>query len=647
MEYPDYDVFLIQEGTRTVQGRRTGGNIRFIRVTYSQILVSIVILCVSGYAGDPETARSSVYDRGMVDLKEPFAPLGNPALLAMRNNLRIHAGMSQTAGRPLLVSFSYPLSISTGLGIAWISSSLRKDVEAAGGLYDLEQKNQSILFNVGHQHPFIIGHQLEMHYSLRRYNPLRLGETDDAVRFNEQRVEFIYRLGWFHSLNDRCHIGVMTCPVVYLTSRTHIDSDLPSETEWTFWNERGIDTVWPLVACEWQPTGQLRLALSNRSRNHADNIQMAVDYRTRKWTFAGSVSRHPEYGTADFQMGIGGYLKGLDFFTSYSVRDRVCRVDMAFSPERFEQMINLVSLTLAEPFFYPYHIENGKSNVLARMVLDNITSDPVDLSIIMTGAKLPTITLTQSIQTTGQEIFDIPMPVQLSQWQPGQYQYSMEIKAYRRKKQVVQTQLAFEIKDRHDWSGNPDDLVYFVQPGEAMIVRQTRAMISDMKKRGERMDPVSVASVFYEYIRDSIQYVPDPRPLHHRQDHSQYAVEVLSSGTGDCEDIAVLMVSFLQSVGVAASFIVYHVPETEMGHVFVLMDTQLAPSDVLGRGENLQNYIVRYTDTRESRCYIPLELTEKDRDFHDSWHSALSLYHRYGIEKGGLVQGWFKIVDAM
>ncbi len=223
------------------------------------------------------------------------------------------------------------------------------------------------------------------------------------------------------------------------------------------------------------------------------------------------------------------------------------------------------------------------------------------------------------------------------------YEYEVKIVAFQRGRQEIKRQFSFEMKDAHDWSGDSRDLNYFIQPEDDIILKTARALLARCQVNSR---PETIAECFYNFFRDSLRYVHDPRPLRARQDRVQYATETLKLKSGDCEDFTILTVSLLESVGIQAAFVDAIPPQSEEGHVFLLFDSQKRVTEVVNGQDNLQRYIVRQRPDGSARLFIPLELTRLEQSFENAWREALALYQKLALDEHGLAEGWMKIIDT-
>jgi len=617
----------------------------------NHIFVWLTVLCVLCGPSDSraqtlEPARSLAFDRGLVDGNEPFSPSGNPALLCRRDQFRFYFGIPGTFPDAYHVELSYPLSVSTGLGISWFSSRNESMETVQDNIFQVENRTQRLMLNIGHSMRFPVGHQLEFSYGLNNYYPVHIADPLIQPFTNEHRLDVSYRLGLNYALSKRVSVGLLTVPLIQFNHVIYVDSEEPSETRTKFWEEAGSRANWPMIGVKWEASSRLGLAFSSRSRNGENDCQLAAEYRVRPVVITGGIRRQDETGQIKPIFGLGGYFRGFDLFGAYDMEEKDLKLAVSFAPERARKLIEVQDFSPVRGPLYPYRMKYGRPAQLAKAVLENVSGQSVEISIRLKGHDLPDIRQEFLMEPQSVMSVDIPVPVQLSGLKAGLYQYHVEMLAYHRGRQKQAYSFQLDIKDSHDWSGLADDLVYFVEPRENRVFTKSRRIISRNRPEVTTKDAVCVAKYFYRFIKDSITYIPDPKPLHVRGDRGQYATEVLASRSGDCEDLSILMISFLQSVGVDAAFVEYVVPASSEGHVFILFDSQKTGAELIAEGENLQNYVVRYVNARESKYFIPLELTKRELNFAEARHCGLEQYRQIGIEQDGLVEGWFKIIDA-
>lgn len=111
------------------------------------------------------------------------------------------------------------------------------------------------------------------------------------------------------------------------------------------------------------------------------------------------------------------------------------------------------------------------------------------------------------------------------------------------------------------------------------------------------------AMLCFQYVRDNIVYTPD-KPMHGIPEFWNFPNETLTLGKGDCEDMAILIVSMMRNAGIPA----YRV-KVAAGHV--AMPTPTAPL-----GGHAYPMFLREHDEEWvalDPCYMPNNLPIKQR----------------------------------
>ena len=137
-----------------------------------------------------------------------------------------------------------------------------------------------------------------------------------------------------------------------------------------------------------------------------------------------------------------------------------------------------------------------------------------------------------------------------------------------------------------------------------------------------------IAAILDALSTVGVTYKPDPDNSYSRLSETpravdvvQYPRETLAKGTGDCDDISVLVAALLQNAGIRTKLV--DVP----GHIFVLADAGVHERNrmALGVSENL--YVIR-----DNEVWIPLETTMTGKRFTAAWKEGADVY-RSSAEK--------------
>jgi hypothetical protein len=598
---------------------------------------------VKSFSQNLETTRAFAYDRGIISASDPFAPTGNPALLSLKNNLRFNLEYYHTNTDNYSISLTYPLTSSTGLGIYYTSRYDDNVFNISSGAFEVIQRNQTFLISLGHDYLFRFGQQIEVDFDLNRYSTIHMIENEDLPFSNDQLFTCSYRVGFYKQLFDKIKLGVLTPPLFQFHYNSFIDSTINPKSTWNFWHESSCQTNMPLLAIEWKLLHNLGLVLSNRSKFRKNNFQLASEFRIQNFAMTHAITKDMDTNKLNYIIGIGSYYRGFELFSAFDIYNKGFRFAASFAPELRKNLIVLKDIEIFNNPIYPYRVKHKNSNSFASVIVENTTENPIELTVNLKGRHLPTLITSVLLGRKSTSSINIPYPPGLIDVAAGSYLYSFEILAYFRGKQIINNSMSFEMKDKHDWSGTPEDLIYFIMPENDHVIKKAKSIISSYSSTNNNPNTTKIAERFYSFIQDSINYICDP--LQNKQDRIQYPLELLSSKSGDCEDLSILMVSLLRSVGINASFIEILNPSINEGHIFILFDSQKSTSEILAEKSNLQNYIVRKSELGIPKAFIPLELTKTNLSFIEAWYYAIDTYHTIAIENDGLAKGIVKFID--
>jgi hypothetical protein len=608
-------------------------------------LIFVLVVCcqVKSFSQNLETTRAFAYDRGMISASEPFAPTGNPALLSLKNNLRFNLEYYHTNTDNYSISLTYPLTSSTGLGIYYTSRYDDNVFNISSGAFEVIQRNQTFLISLGHDYLFRFGQQIEVDFDLNRYSTIHMIENETSPFSNDQLFTCSYRLGFYKQLFDKIKLGILTPPLFQFHYNSFIDSTINPKANWNFWQESSCQTNMLLLAIEWKLLPNLGLVLSNRSKFQKNNFQLASEFRIRNVAMTHAITKDIDTNKLNYILGIGSYYRGFELFSAFDIYNKGFRFAASFAPERRKKLISLKDIEIFDNPIYPYRVKHKNSNSFASVIIENTTENPIELTINLRGRHLPTLINSAVLERKATSSISIPYPPYLVDVMAGSYLYSFEILAYSRGKQIINRTVSFEMKDKHDWSGAPEDLVYFIEPENEQIIKKAKNIISTYSTKNFNSNALAIAERFYGFMQDSITFICDP--LQDKQDRIQYPLELLASKSGDCEDLSILMVSLLRSVGINASFIEIINPSINEGHIFILFDSQKSTSEILAEKSNLQNYIIRKSEHGIPKAFIPLELSKTNLSFVEAWYYAIDTYHTIAIENDGLARGIVKFID--
>ena len=297
---------------------------------------------------------------------------------------------------------------------------------------------------------------------------------------------------------------------------------------------------------------------------------------------------------------------------------------------------------------YPTLSENYLSYPFAKAKVVNLTDKPV------------TVKPSSKIEGINSERIDSP-PVVVPPGDTAQIPFYTIIPSTYQKDKTGISYIDFYLSDasNHDedkvqkpilinginaWDGKVINLRYFIKKDNQFSMNYAKEVISRYKSE---LDTLSYAlSVFYKirilfnYFVKNMVYTSSPRAA---QDYVQFPHETFKLKGGNCDDLSVCYSSLLESVGIQTALIDYK-PVGGIGHVAVLVNTQLSPSQAGVITHNDSKYIVRKNDMGVEEVWIPIETTSLT-GFNKAWDLGASKFNEDAINDLGLAKGNVQIVD--
>lgn len=607
-----------------------------MRLSFYMILIGLVCSCSLVHAEVYESVRAAAYDRGVLSGEEPFPVNGNPALLSTRDYFRFNLSLYQKASSRYQIGFTYPLSSLSSFGISYYSSREESIRRIPGAILESVSQQQIIHLGLGHQNPFFWGQQLSLHFNQNRFSNLEVFDKKHERFFDNQSMEIIYRLGAVFPVSQKIKAGFLSAPLFDLQYITFSKDSIPANQTSVWFREANTNVHLPVIALEYRLSSLFDLTFSSRSLQEKWNPQMALHFHPFMFQCTAALIRSSPHRTESV-FGLGAHVYGTDLFAAYFSELHAGRIAFSFSPEREKTLFSVSHITQITDKLYPYR-NRDESVRLADMIVQKEIQDPVELTVRVKSKHVPAITR-HFLMKDRRFVVPISFAYPNASLTPGFYSCDIEIIGYARGRQTYTQTLSYEMKDRHDWSGEIRDLFYFLSPAAPAVHDLTRSITY------ERMTEMDRIEGLYNYVRRVIHYTKDPVPGNHREDRVQYPEETIASMSGDCEDLSVLMLSMLQNIGLNGSFVGILPPNQKEGHVFILIELS---EEMFGRildDQNLQNFVIRRSGENESSIYLPLEMTRPDFDFKQAWLYALEEYQHYAVDREGLAHGWVRMAD--
>jgi len=111
--------------------------------------------------------------------------------------------------------------------------------------------------------------------------------------------------------------------------------------------------------------------------------------------------------------------------------------------------------------------------------------------------------------------------------------------------------------------GIPGQAIQYVTPDSPEIKSAVQSISWKWKEHYSDFDACR------EWVATNIKYKRD-QDIYNAVDYWQFPVETLERGTGDCEDIAILLCSMLRAIGVPSNQVYVAVGGTESSHAYIV-----------------------------------------------------------------------------
>ncbi len=209
----------------------------------------------------------------------------------------------------------------------------------------------------------------------------------------------------------------------------------------------------------------------------------------------------------------------------------------------------------------------------------------------------------------------------------------------------VQLQKPILVNSINSWDGKVINLRYYIKRDYRFSMDYAKNILSKYKSE---LDTLSYAlSIFYEakiifnnFVKDMV-YASNPRA---DVDYVHFPHETIKLKGGNCDDLSVCYSSLLESIGIQTALVDYK-PVNGIGHVNVLVDTQLSPEQARLITNNDNKYIVRKNDSGVDEVWIPVEATSLT-SFDKAWDLGAQKFNEDAIDNLGLAKNTVSIVDV-
>lgn len=196
------------------------------------------------------------------------------------------------------------------------------------------------------------------------------------------------------------------------------------------------------------------------------------------------------------------------------------------------------------------------------------------------------------------------------------------------------------VHNKNSWDGNVINLRYFVKSEIKNSNRYVKKIFESLQKNILSLNSFEKIKLLFNEFVKNLNYVSDRRAT---VDFVQFPSETIELRGGDCDDLSVCLSSLLESIGIQTAFIDYK-PKDGLGHVTLLVNTNLSPDEANSITINERKFLVRKNYTGVEEIWIPIEVTSLT-NFDESWNLGATKFYSEAIDNLGLSKNNVEIVD--
>ncbi len=208
-----------------------------------------------------------------------------------------------------------------------------------------------------------------------------------------------------------------------------------------------------------------------------------------------------------------------------------------------------------------------------------------------------------------------------------------------------QTQKPILINGINSWDGKVINLRYFIKRDYDFSMDYAKEILSGYKSELDTL-PYSLsifykAKILFNHFVKKLVYTANPRA---EADYVQFPHETMQLKGGNCDDLSVCFSSLLESVGIQTALVDYK-PMNGIGHVNILVNTQLSPDQAKLITQNDSKYFIRKNESGIDEVWIPVETTTLT-NFDTAWNLGAQKFNEDALTNFGLAKGIVAIVDV-
>ncbi len=208
-----------------------------------------------------------------------------------------------------------------------------------------------------------------------------------------------------------------------------------------------------------------------------------------------------------------------------------------------------------------------------------------------------------------------------------------------------QAQKPILINGINAWDGKVVNLRYFIKKDYEYSMDYAKNVLSRYKSELDTMSyALSIfykAKILFDNFVSNLVYAANPSA---EADYVQFPHETMKLKGGNCDDLSVCYSSLLESVGIQTALVDYK-PVNGIGHVNVLVNTQLSPEQARLITQNDSKYFIRKNEDGNDEIWVPVETTSLT-SFEKAWDLGAQKFDDDALDNLGLAKGNVQIVDV-
>jgi hypothetical protein len=328
-------------------------------------------------------------------------------------------------------------------------------------------------------------------------------------------------------------------------------------------------------------------------------------------------------------------------------------VGFSFMWGRRHEMIRIKGVNLLVTDIYPAYAPFYGTYPLAQVTVQNVAGYPIDVNVqsfVRGYSERPKDS--GFIHFQKGETRDIPVTAifgpRLREAKQRQAAV-MDLKVEARAAGVSQKEISASlmVHSYNAWNGEIDNLSFFVTPEDERVLALARACAKGTASPENAAGNLPAARAIIDSLaRTQIRYQRDPNIPFYKDDRVQFAPETLALGSGDCDDLSVLVASLLESAGINTAFVDVQDPEKTLAHLYVMFDTGVPVEQGEAISSNDKRYVIREDSRGHHTLWIPVEATMIAQGFEAAWQAGALQYLHDGVVRNGLAQGWVRMIEV-